>query len=206
MPPKLFVLGDSISIHYGPYLKQYTRGAFDYSRKSGTEEALQDLDIPQGANGGDSSMVLQYLEAIKSELKVDYLLVNCGLHDIRADIQTGQLQVSIEDYQNNLSSIVAIAKDIATQMVWVTTTAFSEEIHNTKCEKFHRFEKDNKRYMAVADKVMKNNNIPRIDLNAFTLNLGNELYENHVHFYKHVREKQGAYIAGWMEAFHLLEF
>lgn len=60
---KLYVIGDSISIQYGPYLEADFRGVMGYPRKEGEEEALLNLDIPQGANGGDSSMVHAFLAA-----------------------------------------------------------------------------------------------------------------------------------------------
>ncbi|KIE48240.1 hypothetical protein U732_4009 [Clostridium argentinense CDC 2741] len=58
----LFVIGDSISIHYGPYLREMIKDKFAYDRKRGLEHALIDLDKPVGANIGDSSMVLEYLQ------------------------------------------------------------------------------------------------------------------------------------------------
>ena len=60
---KIYIIGDSISIHYGPYLQTYLDGVMEYSRKEGEEEALLNLDNPQGANGGDSAMVLSFLES-----------------------------------------------------------------------------------------------------------------------------------------------
>lgn len=59
---QLFILGDSISIHYGPYLEQMVKKHFIYARKEGLNEALKNLDYPTGANGGDSSMVRAYLQ------------------------------------------------------------------------------------------------------------------------------------------------
>lgn len=50
--PRLFVIGDSISIFYGPYLKKYVEGKFDYDRKRDKGEAMKNLDNPVGANGG----------------------------------------------------------------------------------------------------------------------------------------------------------
>ena len=69
---KLFVIGDSISIHYGPYLKAITKGKFEYDRKTGLDQALTNLDKPTGANAGDSLMVLEYLtEEFKKNTKYD---------------------------------------------------------------------------------------------------------------------------------------
>jgi len=63
---KLYVIGDSISMHYGPDLEAMLESVMAYSRKSGQEEALKNLDRPAGANGGDSSMVLAYLRAVQA--------------------------------------------------------------------------------------------------------------------------------------------
>ena len=42
--------------------------------------------------------------------------------------------------------------------------------------------------------------IPAIDLHGFTASIGPELYCDHVHFHEPVREKQAAFIAGWLMA------
>jgi len=102
---KICIIGDSISIHYGPFLKTFLQGIMEYSRKEGEEEALLNLDNPQGANGGDSSMVLRFLKSkVNSEDKIDadLLLVNCGLHDIRTDPKKGTRQIAIDEYSSNL--------------------------------------------------------------------------------------------------------
>ena len=53
----VFVVGDSISIQYGPFLEQMLSGRIAYARKGSEDatmaEALRNLDIPVGANGGD---------------------------------------------------------------------------------------------------------------------------------------------------------
>ncbi|MCB0124945.1 MAG: SGNH/GDSL hydrolase family protein, partial [Caldilineaceae bacterium] len=104
---KLFIVGDSISIQYGPYLAAALHGVMDYSRKEGEKEALLNLDQPQGANGGDSSMVLAYLQAKAAAggIDADLLLLNCGLHDIKTNPATGAKQVPIDQYAQNLQQI-----------------------------------------------------------------------------------------------------
>ena len=94
--PRLFVIGDSISIFYGPYLKKYVEGKFDYDRKRDKGEAMKNLDNPVGANGGDSRMVLSYLKELSADpsFKADVLLLNCGLHDVKTDPKTGKLKLS----------------------------------------------------------------------------------------------------------------
>ena len=197
---KIFVIGDSISIQYGPYLKQYLSGAMDYSRKDGETEALLNLDNPQGANGGDSSMVLSFMRALAKSggVDADVHLVNCGLHDIKRNPTTGKAQVPIDDYENNLRSLVPLAGDMRTTLVWIRTTPCDEKVHNRPGMSFHRFSDDVEKYNAVADRVMSEAGVPSIDLNTFTHNLGQDLYCDHVHFHEHIREKQGAFIAGWL--------
>jgi len=55
-------------------------------------------------------------------------------------------------------------------------------------------------YNDVADRVMREAGVPVMDLYTFTCNLGTDLYCDHVHFHSHVREKQAAFIAGWLYA------
>ena len=74
----LFVIGDSISVHYGPYLEQMVSGVFGYARKEATPSPPEALPYPADANGGDSSQVLAYLGANLAEHAPDVLLLNCG--------------------------------------------------------------------------------------------------------------------------------
>ncbi len=110
---KIYIVGDSISIQYGPYLESYLEGTMDYSRKGVDEEATLNLENPQGANGGDSSMVLSFLRAkAESEgIDTDLLLVNCGLHDIKTNPETGERQVSMDEYSENLRAIRAYRRE-----------------------------------------------------------------------------------------------
>lgn len=198
--PRLYLIGDSISIHYWPYLKKYLRGIFICSRKEGEEEALLNLDNPQGANGGDSSMVLAFLKAkyAVGGLGADIVLLNCGLHDIKTDPKTGTRQVPIEQYRLNLRRIVWLVRKMGPELVWVNTTPCDETIHNRPGMSFHRFSADCDSYNAAADKIMASLGVESVDLHRFTCNLGRDLYCDHVHFSEHVREKQAAYIAGWL--------
>ena len=203
--PRLFVLGDSISIQYGPYLEQYLAGRYHYARKEGTELALQNLDNAQGANGGDSSQVLAYLKAMQASggIPADVLLLNCGLHDLRTIPATDTKQVTPDQYEANLLAILETAQGMGLKVVWVRTTPVVDEVHNTgrADTDFHRYAVDVDVYNAIADSVMRLSKVPSIDLYTFTRNLGPDVYCDHVHFHEHVREKQAAYIAGWLELF-----
>jgi len=200
---KIYVIGDSISIHYGPFLEQYLKNIILYSRKDGEHEALLKLDNPQGANGGDSSMVLSFLNAISTRggIDTDILLLNCGLHDIKKSPDTEQMQVPIEQYRINLKKIIDVVNAMNLDLVWIRTTPCDENIHNKNRIAFYRFLADCDAYNNAADKIMYAKNIPIIDLFTFTKKLGKDIYCDHVHFYEHVRMKQAAFIAGWLTSY-----
>ena len=75
--PKVYVIGDSISCQYGPYLRDLLAGVFGYARKTGDEPALRASGTDQSENGGDSSAVLVFLEAMQTHggIDADLLLV-----------------------------------------------------------------------------------------------------------------------------------
>ncbi|MFB9328961.1 SGNH/GDSL hydrolase family protein [Paenibacillus aurantiacus] len=198
----IYVLGDSISIQYGPYLKRMTEERFVYDRKRGEEEALADLDHPVGANGGDSAMVLDYLKSEQAKgMRYDLLLLNCGLHDLKTDPETGEKQVPPDQYRRNLEEIVIIAREMTQAVIWLRTTDAVEEIHNARIAAFHRYHDDVVAYNAIADDVMSRHGVAALDLYGFTRAFGTDAFCDHVHFTEEVRRLQAAYIAGYLERF-----
>lgn len=203
-----FFIGDSISVGYGTWLEAYLTPDIAYARKSGLSEALKDLDVPQGANGGDSSMVLEYLlhNDEHHELgAIDALAINCGLHDIKTDPESGQRQVEPGQYHANLERIVDVARSLCRTFVWVSTTPCIDAIHNSRNTSFHRFREHVVQYNQIANTVMQERGVPVIDLFGFTVALeteiGEDVYHDHVHFPPEVRRLQAAMIAGWMRGF-----
>jgi lysophospholipase L1-like esterase len=198
---RVYVVGDSISIQYGPHLRDLLQGAMTYSRKEGEEEARLNLDNPQGANGGDSSRVLSFLRARAAAggIPADILLLNCGLHDIKTDPATGRKQVPLADYERNLRAILELRPRLVPAMAWIRTTPADERVHNARPNMtFHRFAADVDAYNAAADAVMAAAGVPVIDLFSFTRNLGPDLFCDHVHFTEPVRRLQATFLAGWL--------
>ncbi len=191
--PTLHVVGDSISIHYGPYLQTMLIGIMAYSRKTAPDGSLDDAGA---ANGGDSSLVLAYLQSLRPAQPFDVLLLNCGLHDIKRDPVTNQPQVSTDHYAANLQAIVIEGQRLAKRTMWVRITPVIDERHNRLNTSFHRFEADVKAYNAIADNAMREHGVSIIDLHTFTRNLGSDGYVDHVHFTDDVRAQQAAFIAG----------
>jgi len=202
--PKLFVLGDSISMHYGPFLKEHLRGFCDYERKTAPAGETANLDDGKGANGGDSSMVLDYLEKrfVDPAFRPDILLINCGLHDIKTMPATGARQIPEAAYRANLARIFDLLAANRTRAIWVRTTHCSDAIHNAISTTFNRYLADVDAYNQIADEVMTAAGIPMIDLYRFTRNLGEDrdLFRDHVHFQPTVCAQQAAFIAGTVAA------
>lgn len=195
----IFVIGDSVSIHYGPYLKKMIKHKFEYDRKRGLEQALTDLDRPIGANAGDSEMVIEYLEEeYKKNIKYDILLINCGLHDTRVDRTLYKIQVELEKYKTNLIKIIKISKSMAYKIIWVGLTPVIDDIHNSRKAGFLRYSKDVHTYDIAAKEIMAQFNIPCIDMYNFTRNLGTDIYSDHVHFKEEIRELQAKLIADYL--------
>ncbi len=210
-PPQVFSLGDSISLHYGPYLARYTSGFACIECNGDKSAAMANLDVPKGANAGDSSMVLNYLETrcAEPDFHPDLLLVNCGLHDIRVDVNSKQRQISLPKYGENLRQIIDLLGRRGISLAWVRTTHCVESIHNANPRlTFHRFAKDHAEYNALADRIMAETGVPSIDLCGFTQTLGpdDELFCDHVHFHPPVREKQAAFLAGWLASWEKSHF
>ena len=201
--PLIYSIGDSISVHYGEYLQKFLGDEFRFLRRKGDQQALTNLDVPAGANSGDSAMVLWFLRArfAAGDFKPDLLLMNCGLHDIKRSTPDSPPQVALEDYRKNLEGIVTLVRAQSLSMAWVRTTPCVDPLHNERhFPGFHRFARDCDEYNQAADTVMTSAGIPLVDLHQFTCGLGkNEgLYCDHVHFQSDVRCLQAAFLAGWI--------
>ena len=178
------VVGDSISAHYHPYLERHLGPSFEYA----------------WAGGGDSSRVLTQLQDRQGagSLDVDVMLLNCGLHDIKTDPATGAKQVPRDEYEQNLRDIVKLLDASGVMLIWVRTTPCDEAVHNKADMEFHRFAADCEAYNHAADEIMAASGVELLDLHGFTLQLGEGVYCDHVHFHDGVRQQQAAFISGWL--------
>ena len=196
----VYVIGDSISMYYGPYLESSLHGVMSYARKEAQGDITLGLDNVGTANCKDSSHVLEFLKAKQTidPIDCDLLLVNCGLHDIKTDINLDTKQVPIDLYQANLTEIIEVIRRMGLKMAWIRTTPCSDDVHNRPGIAYQRFASDCQAYNSVADQLMSDAGIAMIDLNTFTVNLGPNVYRDHVHFQDHICRQQAAFIAGWL--------
>lgn len=198
---KLLLLGDSISLHYGPYLAAYLKDTFAYYTKDGREEALADINNPVQANCGDSGMLLQYLKEITDGKALDYdmVVLNCGLHDIKRTLPEKALQITPDAYEKNLREIFHIGKSRGIKMVFVTTTPVDDERHNSRSIPnwgTMRCDEDVRSYNQIACRIAETEKVSVIDLYGFTKNIDSEKYIDHVHYCEDLRKLQAAYLAG----------
>ena len=198
--PRLLVIGDSISVHYAPYLEAFLQDRFECVTKDGGAAALANLDVPLGTNWGDSARVLDRLRTTRllDVCRADLALVNCGLHDVKRKAADGDCQVPLALYRENLEAVVEIFARSRTRMVWVATTPVEDERHRARMKDFARFDRDCVAYNAAAAQIMQAHDVHTIDLYGFTKSLGADVYGDHVHFVESVREKQAAFLAEWL--------
>ncbi|MBI4024703.1 MAG: hypothetical protein HY360_06950 [Verrucomicrobia bacterium] len=190
----------------GPYLKQMTSGVFSYSRKgeekSEIRKAFRNLDVPRGANAGDSAMVLDYLHSLDraGSFQADLVLLHVGAHDIKRDLRTGRNRVTLADYRKNVAAIIAWFKKRHIRLVWIRNGPLDETLHNARCRAFQRFEKDLDEYNRAAEILLKRQHVPILDLPGFTRTLGpmKQLLKDHIHFKDEIVRLQAAYITGWL--------
>jgi len=196
---KIIVIGDSISLGYGPELKQMLADRFDYSTKNTNADA-GNLDFPAGPNAGDSRMVLNYLRTLKADKKIhaDLMLLNCGLHDIKTDRKTGKVVIDSKQYALNLDTIFRLLRKIKQPIVWVNTTPVNDSIHNSKNVGFFRYNADVIRYNQIADSICGRQKITVIDLYSFCSKFPVTAYADHVHYKPEYAKLQAAYIAGFI--------
>ena len=197
----LFLVGDSISLQYTPYLKEDLTARFAFSRKEGTVHASS-LDVPDDANGGNSNMVLSYLEKRYEDrtFAPAILLINAGLHDVKRDAHTNQLAIPSEVYRRNLIQIASLARKHHAMLIWVNTTPVDDIRHNRLSHDFHRFDADVRTCNQIASAVFRAKAVPVIDLYEFTVKSATNHYIDHVHYDDVMSALQAAFIAGAVNA------
>ncbi|MEX2606842.1 MAG: SGNH/GDSL hydrolase family protein [Kiritimatiellia bacterium] len=197
--PAVFVLGSSLTIQFGPFLEQELSGQFRYDRKrdTETERAEDDLDIPQGASGGDSGQVLAYLRGRRrtDPIDADILLLQCGLHDMRTDPKTGKRRVEPADFAANLHAALVEAANMGLEVVWLRITPVVDEVHNRLSTAFHRFSADVDTYNELADHIMEKLGIQVIDLHCLCATQVPHDLIDHIHYNEKARREQAAFIA-----------
>ena len=157
--PNVLIIGDSISIGYTVAVRELLAGKANVYRPP--------------TNCGPTTNGLAGIDAWIGDKKWDVIHFNWGLHDLKfitddpsklvpAETPGAKWQVSLEDYEKNLRTLVERMKKTGAKLIWCTTTPVVPGTSGRKTEDVLKFN-------AAAAKVIADNNIPTDDLYAFAL-------------------------------------
>ena len=134
-------------------------------------------------NGGPSRNVLAHLDAWVLDRPPQVAHVNCGLHDLAKDFESGLARVPLEEYAANVARIFERLQAAGIRPVWATTTPVDEVLHHRN-KSFDRFEADVEAYNEVALKAAGAAGVAVNDLFAVIESAGRQrlLRDDGVHF------------------------
>ena len=155
--PRVLLIGDSISIGYTLPVRELLKGKANVHRPP--------------TNCASTRHGLKSLDAWLGDKKWDLIHFNWGLHDLKfvapgteklADYNDPKnaRQVPPEDYEKNLTELVARLKKTGAKLIWRSTTPVPEGAKG-------RIPGDSAKYNAIARKIMDANQIAIDDLYAF---------------------------------------
>lgn len=168
--PRVLLLGDSISIGYMVPTRELLAGKANVHRPA--------------TNCGPTTNGVANIDAWLGAGKWDVIHFNFGLHDLKhVDAQgkntsktTGKHQVSLEDYEKNLETIVGKMKKTGAVLIFATTTPVPDGENM-------RLVGDDLKYNETALKVMKRHDVLVDDLHAYALARQKEIQlPKNVHF------------------------
>lgn len=190
--PNVLILGDSISIGYTPFVKEYLKGIANVYRPVFENGSYENC---QGTTNG-----LLHIDRWIGSRHWDIIHFNFGLHDLKhVDPVTGKnsrkkgdpYQANLKQYKRNLSVIVEKLINSKATLIFATTTPYPDDLKTAI-----RDAGLSKKYNRVALKVMKKNKIMINDLYSFVLPRMQELQlPENVHFTKKGSEELGIRVA-----------
>ncbi|MDR2674950.1 MAG: GDSL-type esterase/lipase family protein [Opitutaceae bacterium] len=165
--PRVFLIGDSISMGYTLGVRQELAGRANVHRPP--------------TNCGSSASGRQNIKKWLGAGKWDVIHFNFGLHDMKY-LKPGRQNVPPDRYEHNLQDIVKQLKATGATLVFATTTPVPEAVKNAIYE---RIPADVGRYNEIALRVMKEHGVRIDDLHAVAKsNIAEYQIPNDVHFNK----------------------
>jgi lysophospholipase L1-like esterase len=175
--PRVLLVGDSISIGYTLPTRAALAGKANLHR------------IP--TNAGTSAKTLENLDKWLGDGKWDVIHINVGLHDIKQ--VKGARQVSPEDYEKNLRSIIVRLKKTHATIIWASTTIVPEGAAG-------RTAGDEVKYNAIAAKVMNDEKVAVNDLYVLSqTHQATWQQKANVHFFDEGSKGLGKHVASVIE-------
>jgi hypothetical protein len=186
--PTVFIIGDSISLGYTPFVKAKLSGKAAVSRPD--------------TNCGSTLRGIENLDAWLGDKKYDIIYFNFGLHDLRRvdavtrkdtkGVETDPTWNTPEGYAANLNTIIKKLKTAGKTLIFATTTPVHPSSHSDPSQVQDRPKKFNE----IAKEVMKKNNIIVDDLFAFALPQLSEIQlATNLHYQKKGYEVLGGHVA-----------
>jgi hypothetical protein len=154
----LYFNGDSIMSGLATSFKDLLKGKINALYRKDIQRLIPDVkhEVTTCTAGGLLDFQQAYSE--HRDFQVDVLLVNAGIHDaIKKE--------AIEDYEENLESLVELAHSHGIPIIWVNTIPTNDIIR--KDPQFTEVKAMIDPLNAQATKVMEKHHIPIIDLNGF---------------------------------------
>jgi len=174
--PRVLLIGDSISIGYTLPVRELLTGEVNLHR------------IPENAR--HTGIGLQKIDEWLGNEKWDVIHFNWGLHDLcyrstdpdtpnRKDKAGGKLDLTFEEYQQNLRKLVRILKNTGAELIWASTTPVPDGEPG-------RFKGDEIKYNKAAKKIMKENGVMINNLHARAMRRLSQIQQpnGNVHFTK----------------------
>lgn len=151
---KVLIIGDSISIGYTPFVKTALEAEAEVTHNPG--------------NAQHTGTGLKKLEAWLGNTKWDVIHFNWGLWDLayrdaasknpgKRDKINGKVTYTVEQYRENLDTLVKTLKATGAKLIFATTTA-------VPANELGRYEGDEKKYNEAAMSVMKKYDVEVNDL------------------------------------------
>ncbi len=156
--PNVLIIGDSISIGYTKPLQKMLEGKAIITHNPG--------------NAQHSAFGLKNLDKWLGDTKWDVIHFNHGLHDLKYVDSNGKnsntkdnahIQVPLEEYKQNMETIVIRLKKTGAKLIFATTTPYPTGV------KPLRIPDDSARYNAVALDIMKKHEVAVNDLYTYVL-------------------------------------
>jgi len=172
--PRVLLIGDSISIGYTLPVRKLLAGKANVHR------------IP--TNARHTGIGLEKINEWLGDGKWDVIHFNWGLHDLcyrstdpktpnRKDKANGKLDLTFEEYQQNLRKLVKILKATGAQLIWASTTPVPDGEPG-------RIKGDEIKYNKAARRIMRKNGVIINDLYAHAMKKISEIQQpnGNVHF------------------------
>ena len=152
--PRVLLIGDSISIGYTLAVREELKGKANVHRPA--------------TNCGPTTNGVRSIDQWLGKSKWDVIHFNFGLHDLKfvddagknAPPDKGHPQVSAEDYEKNLETLVGTMKATGAKLIFATTTPVPAGADA-------RIKGDEEKYNDVARRVMQKHGVAIDDLYAF---------------------------------------